>query len=284
MRIAIPINVEDGIMGINSAYISYVAAAGFEPILVTPENDLITIANLCGGLLLPGGKDVDPIFYGSSNFSSVGTDPDKDEFERRLLRTFLGSAKPIFGICRGFQLIALEYIRDFGNKDTKWPGSNLRNVMRYSQHIEYHACTTSLKLKRTIPHHRVSARADVLYGKHDGYKDEGVYILSVNSMHHQGLLIDAEAHELAENNMITDNLSALAWTERGANMFDEDEEDILPTVVCEALKIDNWTGSRVIAVQWHPEELNDVGLIRNCFGRQGGKKPARSKSRKKANV
>ena len=42
---------------INQVYAQYIANAGFEPIAILPISNMATMAELCDGLLLPGGKD-----------------------------------------------------------------------------------------------------------------------------------------------------------------------------------------------------------------------------------
>lgn len=59
----------------------------------------------CGALLLPGGGDIDPALYGQENCGSVGIDRERDEREAEAFRLFLERGKPVFGVCRGAQLI-----------------------------------------------------------------------------------------------------------------------------------------------------------------------------------
>lgn len=59
----------------------------------------------CDALLLPGGGDIDPSFYGQENRGSVGIKEDRDRREAEAFRLFLSLEKPIFGVCRGAQLI-----------------------------------------------------------------------------------------------------------------------------------------------------------------------------------
>jgi putative glutamine amidotransferase len=56
-------------------------------------------------LLLTGGEDVDPALYGRDNTACHGIDRDRDRAEIALVRAFLAAGKPVFGICRGQQLI-----------------------------------------------------------------------------------------------------------------------------------------------------------------------------------
>ena len=57
--------------------------------------------------MFSGGVDVDPSFYGMKDDGTLGvTCPERDETELSLLRYLLNhSDKPIFGICRGLQII-----------------------------------------------------------------------------------------------------------------------------------------------------------------------------------
>ncbi len=62
--------------------------------------------DLCDGLLLPGGADVDPVFYGEEPEWKIGsTDYKVDRFEIDVIRAFYRAGKPIFGICRGIQVL-----------------------------------------------------------------------------------------------------------------------------------------------------------------------------------
>ena len=59
----------------------------------------------CCGLLLPGGGDMDPAYYGQENRGSNPPDVLRDTVEMRLVKEFLKQGKPIFGICRGAQVL-----------------------------------------------------------------------------------------------------------------------------------------------------------------------------------
>ena len=57
------------------------------------------------GLLLTGGRDVNPCHYGEEINGSVNVDDVRDAEEFALIRTFLAAKLPIFGICRGQQIL-----------------------------------------------------------------------------------------------------------------------------------------------------------------------------------
>ena len=57
------------------------------------------------GLILCGGADMHPSYYGEEICGSVGIDLARDEAEVALLQAYVEAGKPILGICRGHQLI-----------------------------------------------------------------------------------------------------------------------------------------------------------------------------------
>ena len=58
------------------------------------------------GLLLPGGCDIDPKRYHREKETCCGeTDPALDELQLSALDAFIRAGKPVFGVCRGQQLI-----------------------------------------------------------------------------------------------------------------------------------------------------------------------------------
>ena len=59
------------------------------------------------GLVLLGGGDIDPALYGESHRdeSTWGIDGIVDRFELALTRAALAAAVPVFGICRGLQVM-----------------------------------------------------------------------------------------------------------------------------------------------------------------------------------
>ncbi len=58
------------------------------------------------GFLFTGGPDVSPGLYGQDDMGGkIKTCPRRDELEVPLLKKAVAAGKPIFGICRGLQLI-----------------------------------------------------------------------------------------------------------------------------------------------------------------------------------
>jgi putative glutamine amidotransferase len=61
------------------------------------------------GLLLLGGRDVNPWFYGESIKWAQRPDRDRDIIEWQLIRRAMTRQIPIFGICRGHQMITVAH-------------------------------------------------------------------------------------------------------------------------------------------------------------------------------
>ena len=84
-------------------YRQAVIAAGAEPVDLVPGTKVLPAVD---GLLLPGGWDVDPSFYGESRDDKVEeTDIELDETELSLFRQAREREIPVLGICRGQQVI-----------------------------------------------------------------------------------------------------------------------------------------------------------------------------------
>ena len=58
------------------------------------------------GYLCTGGDDVDPAYYGEERHPKCGEgEPERDRFELALLRELIARDRPVFGICRGIQVM-----------------------------------------------------------------------------------------------------------------------------------------------------------------------------------
>lgn len=70
------------------------------------ERDPDEVLGLLDGLILAGGADIDPSFYGAEpHEKTIGTVPERDTFEIALARRALERDLPLLGICRGMQLM-----------------------------------------------------------------------------------------------------------------------------------------------------------------------------------
>ena len=57
------------------------------------------------GLLLTGGLDIDPIHYGEEVHETTDINPDRDKLELPLCKWAMEENLPVFGICRGIQIM-----------------------------------------------------------------------------------------------------------------------------------------------------------------------------------
>jgi putative glutamine amidotransferase len=74
--------------------------------VVRDETDAGDVLRPFAGLLLTGGPDIDPAYYGEEPHASVyGLDTDTDHFELALVDAAMAREIPIFAICRGHQLL-----------------------------------------------------------------------------------------------------------------------------------------------------------------------------------
>ncbi len=91
------------------------------------------------GLVIPGGTDINPARYGEPNKGSVGIDNSLDALQLKLIDQFVKAKKPVFGVCRGVQLINVYF---GGTLKQNIP--NHRNVWHYvcasTDSIAYETC------------------------------------------------------------------------------------------------------------------------------------------------
>ncbi len=82
-------------------YAQALSACGMEPVFSLDTKE----AEGCRGLLLCGGGDIEPKWFGQENRGSKNFEPLRDEKELCLVKDFLKAGLPILGICRGLQVI-----------------------------------------------------------------------------------------------------------------------------------------------------------------------------------
>ena len=96
-----------GLYRCQSNYCRAVIAAGGIPV-ISALADAEEYAALADGILFTGSNcDIDPASYSQENRGSADCDPALDAMELKLFDAFYRAGKPIFGICRGIQLISV---------------------------------------------------------------------------------------------------------------------------------------------------------------------------------
>jgi putative glutamine amidotransferase len=164
-----------------------VVRAGGIPLIVPylgEEADVRRICELTDGLLITGGKDIDPSLYGEDPLPGLGAlSPDRDRVELMLTQAFLEADKPIFAICRGHQMLNVAA----GGTLFQDIGSQCDDVLQHRQ-----------EAPRSHLHHRVSVASGTLLERVMGAGE-----FKVNSFHHQAV------------NIVAPDFCACAWAPDG---------------------------------------------------------------------
>lgn len=155
------------------AYLDVIKQVGGIPMIlpcIEEPPDVQQLANCIDGLLIPGGQDVQPSLYGEQPLEQTDKPcTERDSFELLLLKEFLKTDKPIFGICRGSQIINVSLGgRLYQDLPTQKPSKTIKS---HNQECPY---------SKTV--HTIAVEPNSLL-----YQSVGVETLSVNSLHHQGI-------------------------------------------------------------------------------------------------
>lgn len=90
-------------------YMKVIEACGALPLMLPLTGDVEELDqcfDLCDGILMTGGHDVDPALYQQKRHPLCGAAcVERDEMEKYLFHKCLEEDKPVFGICRGIQLM-----------------------------------------------------------------------------------------------------------------------------------------------------------------------------------
>lgn len=153
-------------------YYKSIEAAGGVPFIIPPtssEETILALLDRIDGLLLSGGADVNPLYWNEDPKSQLGEiNSERDACELLLTRLAYDRQLPIFGICRGMQVLALA----LGGTVHQDLHSDLPDVtlLKHSQQAPRHTAT-----------HYVEALAGTLIHRLCGER------FAVNSFHHQAV-------------------------------------------------------------------------------------------------
>jgi len=88
-------------------YVESVRRVGGEPRVLDPLTDRPEqVVGEVNGVLMTGGVDIDPARYGEDRHETVtAVEPERDAFEFALLLAARDARLPLFGICRGLQVM-----------------------------------------------------------------------------------------------------------------------------------------------------------------------------------
>lgn len=138
------------------------------PNLVT-KNDVSELLAGVDGILVTGGGDIDPTYFGEEPHRELGeVCPDRDTFEMMLVKEALLLDKPILAICRGCQVLNIA------------AGGDIYQDI-YSQ-IDKELLQHYQQAPRTHASHYIHLKEDTIYK--DLINEESI---KVNSFHHQSV-------------------------------------------------------------------------------------------------
>lgn len=154
-------------------YLDYLKSSEYNVDIVVldySKNNFEDLLN-CDGLVLSGGKDINPELYGKGNevFKCGKLIPERDSFELKLIEIAFDKKIPIFGICRGHQIV------------------NISNRFKGSLHCDINSIGTGNYLSHSnnteegVRHNIEIVKGTILE------KIIGKNVISVNSFHHQAV-------------------------------------------------------------------------------------------------
>ena len=144
MKLGVAVRSKEDVFFIKKRYLEYFK--DFEIVLLHPYN----LYYACDAYAIVGGADANPKLYNEENISSVGIDEVNDQIDLDIIKIAVLNNKPLFGICRGIQMINI-----FFNGTLK-------------QNVRYHSNTT----------HKIFLLEEFYF-----LKD----FCEVNSFHHQSI-------------------------------------------------------------------------------------------------
>lgn len=113
VRIGIVPSLIDGQFRLAEAYVQQIENAGGLPFLLPASGSARAQADCLSGLLLTGGGDLWPDYYGESLLVPESllnrVDRRRTDHERALLSAVIEAGKPVFAICYGMQLLNVHF-------------------------------------------------------------------------------------------------------------------------------------------------------------------------------
>lgn len=172
------------------------------------DETLDFLCSCCDGLLLSGGKDLDPKLYNQSlNPKTQKEVLELEQLEMRLIKKFVKLDKPIIGICRGLQSI-----------NVALGGTLIQDILETNKYKNH------LQEQFSDYHHLIITKENTLINKYLGSN------FMANSFHHQaidqvapGFTISAYSSDGIIEAIEKDNIIALQWHPEKINDKTQDQ-------------------------------------------------------------
>lgn len=208
-------------------YMEGIRMAGGIPIILplqADDEEINQVADMCAGFLFTGGHDVGPELYGAVKSPNCGlANKERDELERKVFSYALAKDKPVFGICRGIQLInALCGGTLYQDLSTEYEGSKETN---HHMHPPYDVHCHQVEIEEDTPLYAVLRKLTI----------------GVNSYHHQAIKDLADSLKpmaVSEDGLIEavympgkKFIQAVQWHPEFIYLKDEDARKLFETFV-----------------------------------------------------
>ena len=154
-------------------YYASIEAAGGIPLVIPPSNNLLLLLSMLDridGLMLSGGADINPLYFGEDPVPGLGeVNPKRDRNELLLIRLAYDRQIPMLGICRGIQSLAIA-LGGTVHQDLRTAMPEPTPLLKHDQ-----------EMPRGVPSHYVTAEPGSIVARLLGER------FAVNSVHHQAV-------------------------------------------------------------------------------------------------
>lgn len=168
--IGLSVNLRENLNCVAEAYIKSILLAGGIPLLIPVldnVDDLVELLEKIDGLILTGGGDIDPSFFNEElKASPASINVVRDLYDLKLIKLATDRQIPVFGICRGFQIlnvafggslyqdIPTHYPNPFLEHDQEEPRNQATQVIEIEEDSLLHRLTGRKELKVNTFHHQ----------------------------------------------------------------------------------------------------------------------------------